>query len=122
MNFKLLRHNPYNFDKNHNQNFFYKIQILTLHHKKNCTEYKNFVNSFFTNKFEKIIDLPYLPSSVFKSFELKSIKNKDITKRMISSGTSGENSKILSFLIYGIFIGRLYEKVKKFKKNIRFKK
>lgn len=94
MNFKLLRHNPYNFDKNHNQNFFYKIQILTLHHKKNCTEYKNFVNSFFTNKFEKIIDLPYLPSSVFKSFELKSIKNKDITKRMISSGTSGENSKI----------------------------
>jgi phenylacetate-coenzyme A ligase PaaK-like adenylate-forming protein len=80
--------------KNNQKIFFNKIKSLTSHHKKNCKEYKNFLNNFFTSKFEEIIDLPYIPTSVFKSFELKSIKNKDITKRMISSGTSGENSKI----------------------------
>lgn len=94
MNYQQFKNNPYIFGKNHNKNFFYKIQRLTSHHKKNCTEYKNFVNYFFSSKFERTVDLPYLPTSVFKSFELKSIKNKDITKRMISSGTSGENSKI----------------------------
>ena len=40
----------------------------------------------------------------------------------LKKNINGENSKILSFLIYGIFIGRLYEKIKKFKKNIRLKK
>ena len=40
----------------------------------------------------------------------------------LKNSINSENSKIVSFLIYGIFIGRLYEKIKKFKRNIRFKK
>ncbi len=40
----------------------------------------------------------------------------------LKNNINSENSKIVSFLIYGIFIGRLYEKIKKFKRNIRLKK
>ena len=40
----------------------------------------------------------------------------------LKNNINGENSKIVSFLIYGIFIGRLYEKIKKVKRNIRLKK
>lgn len=94
MKHQSLNKKPYIFDKKHHKIFFNKIKNLTFHHKKNCIEYKNFVNSFFDTKIEKIVDLPYLPTSVFKSFELKSIKEKEITKRLFSSGTSGEKSKI----------------------------
>ena len=40
----------------------------------------------------------------------------------LKKNINSENSKIVSFLIYGIFIGRLYEKIKKFKRKIRLKK
>ena len=40
----------------------------------------------------------------------------------LKDSISSENSRIVSFLIYVIFIGRIYEKIKKFKRNIRFKK
>ena len=40
----------------------------------------------------------------------------------IVESINNENSKIVSFLIYGIFLGRLYEKIRKFKRKIRLKK
>mgnify|MGYP003313966796 FL=1 len=33
-----------------------------------------------------------------------------------------ENSKLISFLIYGIILGRLLEKYKKFRKKMKFRK
>ena len=40
----------------------------------------------------------------------------------LKNNITNENSKIVSFLIYGIFLGRLYEKFRKFKRKIRLKK
>tara|TARA_Y100000741_G_scaffold314296_1_gene259608 strand:- start:92 stop:244 length:153 start_codon:yes stop_codon:yes gene_type:complete len=40
----------------------------------------------------------------------------------LKNNINNENSKIVSFLIYGIFLGRLYEKFRKFKRKIRLKK
>ena len=94
MNFQQFKNNPYIFDQNHKKNFFDKIKKLTTHHKKNCREYKNFLNNYFVSNYKQLEDLPYIPTSVFKKFELKSIKNDEITKRMISSGTTGKNSQI----------------------------
>ena len=56
--------------------------------------------------------MPNTPSQLGKGISVWFSKN----------SINSENSRIVSFLIYGIFIGRLYEKIKKFKKNIRLKK
>ena len=40
----------------------------------------------------------------------------------LKNNINTENSKLISFLIYGIFLGRLLEKYKKFRKKMKFRK
>jgi len=40
----------------------------------------------------------------------------------LKKNINSENSKLISFLIYGIILGRLLEKYKKLRNKIKFKK
>lgn len=71
------------------------FKSLTKHHFKRCINYKKIVSQIFGKKKIKATqDVPYISVNVFKNLELKSIKNNQIHKIMLSSGTTGKNSRI----------------------------
>jgi len=88
----------FNTDKDINTNsFFEKIRDLSVHHYQNCIEYKSIIDSLFIDfsSLSSLNEIPFLPTSLFKEFELMSIKRSDVFKIMTSSGTSGQSvSKI----------------------------
>ncbi len=70
---------------------------LTLHHYKNCKDYKKILDilKFKKSKNYNLIDLPFLPVTLFKNLDLMTIKKQKIVKTMKSSGTtSNQLSKI----------------------------
>lgn len=95
----IIQKNPYSLEKKIKyklfKNFFTR---LNYHHYKNCKKYKKIIDNFkfkLKNKKNKLEDFPMLPVKVFKSFELISVNKNKIVKKLISSGTSGQNlSKI----------------------------
>ena len=75
-------------DKNY---FFHKeLQKLTKHHFNKSKEYKKFLiyNKYNLDNME-LNNFPFLPTSLFKEINLKSIKDDKIHKILTSSGTSG---------------------------------
>ena len=90
--------NPFKIEKKlKNKIFLDKIKTLTFHHYRNCNEYKKIIKNikFKINKKNKIENFPMLPVRLFKKFDLKSIPNSKIVKKLVSSGTSGQKvSKI----------------------------
>ena len=95
MNYEnFLKQNQFNFDiKNLNLIQKKMIEDLNNHHYKKCIEYKKIIKNFYgennSSYFNKM-----LPINLFKNFELKSISNDQVFKVMLSSGTSGLQSKI----------------------------
>ena len=78
-------------------NFFNKIKELSLHHYDNCIEYKHIADKLQIkiDNIKKLEDFPILPVNLFKLFDLKSIPEEKVVKKLVSSGTSGQNpSKI----------------------------
>ena len=70
---------------------------LTNYHYKKCTEYKNICKNlkYKTRNNFKLDTLHYLPVNIFKSLNLKSVKNNQIIRVMRSSGTTSKDfSKI----------------------------
>ena len=69
----------------------YALQILSGlhdHHFKNCPEYRHIISSLFLNlpsEFSSLDSLPYLPVSLFKSYDLMSSPYDEIIKCMNSS-------------------------------------
>ncbi len=78
--------------------FFENIKYLSKYHYQYSEEYKKISKSIFKpiNKIKNIDDLPFLHSSLFKNFNLKSNKNKILTKSYTSSGTSNSNLSIVN--------------------------
>ncbi len=77
--------------------FFQKIKDLSLHHYDNCIEYKQIADKLQIkiDNIKILEDFPMLPVNLFKFFDLKSIPNESVVKKLVSSGTSGQNpSKI----------------------------
>jgi phenylacetate-coenzyme A ligase PaaK-like adenylate-forming protein len=88
---------PFTFEKNFFFKFEKKINFLTNYHYKRSNIYRKLLEGMGYNpkRKYKIEDLPFVSSNLFKEFEIKSIKNKNIYKILISSGTSGNKlSKI----------------------------
>lgn len=78
-------------------NFLNKILYLTNFHKKQCAIYKKLLNklNFKISKKTKLNDIPFLPTRLFKKFDLLSIKKDKIVKILTSSGTTNQgHSKI----------------------------
>ncbi len=77
--------------------FFEKeLSLLTLHHYKKSKEYKKILKFFNYNLKNKELDkVPFLPTRLFKEFDLISVSKKKILKVLKSSGTTGSKpSKI----------------------------
>lgn len=67
------------------------LNELTLFHKNHSNAYQSILNAFGVNKeFQTISEVPFLPVSLFKELELKSVESSDIFKTMTSSGTTGQ--------------------------------
>ena len=94
---KLINIAPYSLDfENKKKIFENQIKSLTLHHYKNCNLYKNIINNLKI-KIRKKIKLekyPMLPVRLFKIYEIKSVPKSKVVKKLVSSGTSGQQSKI----------------------------
>ncbi|MEM6577501.1 MAG: long-chain fatty acid--CoA ligase [Pseudomonadota bacterium] len=69
---------------------------LTRHHRAACKPYADYCDTLFPDSAppSTIADLPYLPVRAFKEFDLRSVPEEDVFKIMMSSGTSGERSRI----------------------------
>ena len=67
------------------------LSELHHHHYTNSIEYSKIVDTLFPNSssIKNIEDFPYIPVSVFKEFELRSITQDKIFKVLTSSGTTG---------------------------------
>jgi phenylacetate-coenzyme A ligase PaaK-like adenylate-forming protein len=88
---------PFSLKKKEKKFFFEKeISLLTLHHYKKSQQYKKILKSFNYNLKNKELDkIPFLPTRLFKEFDLTSVSKKKISKVLKSSGTTGNKpSKI----------------------------
>jgi len=94
----LQKINPFSLNKKRKRKIYdVKIKSLSLHHYKFCRQYKSIINNlkFKIRKNNKLEDYPMLPVRIFKKFDLKSVPKNTVTKKLVSSGTSGkELSKI----------------------------
>jgi len=90
---ELLEINPYSLDKKAKSEFLTgALKRLTRHHIQNCPEYKNMLQGLEYNE-DSVLnyeDLPFLPVSLFKELNLKSIPDEEVFKTMTSSGTTGQ--------------------------------
>jgi hypothetical protein len=73
-----------------NKNFLEEINKLTKHHYKNSTKFKNIIDKVYNKRLfaSSIKDVPFLPVSLFKEVELKSVPDNKVFKILNSSGTS----------------------------------
>lgn len=69
-----------------------RLLTLTQFHYENCDMYRGMLDAIhYTGQNVKgYYDLPFIPVSLFKELELKSIDNEDVFKIMTSSGTTGQ--------------------------------
>ncbi len=68
---------------------FFKMH---LHQIKNCEEYRNLAAHFSLSDKSVISEYPFIPVTMFKEFDLRSTNSQ--TKLLMSSGTTGEVSRI----------------------------
>ena len=70
------------FYENINSLFLSNINLLNKHHYNNCKIYKKIINRFSFNikKHNKLENLPYLTTSIFKEFDIYSISKKNYLK------------------------------------------
>ena len=90
---KILSTAPFSLSKSQKENFLTEnLLALTKHHYQSCGMYRNMLQSisFDDSKIKSYYDLPFIPVSLFKELELKSVEQKDVFKVMTSSGTTGQ--------------------------------
>lgn len=69
-----------------------RLLELTKRHIANCPEYASMIRGvgFDASKCSSYYDIPFLPVSLFKEMDLKSVPKDDVFKVMTSSGTTGQ--------------------------------
>jgi hypothetical protein len=71
------------------------LSALTAHHYEHCATYRHIVDRVFggleASRSGRLTDIPFLPVSLFKTHELKSVPDSEVIKVLTSSGTSGQN-------------------------------
>lgn len=69
-----------------------ELVALTDHHMACCAPYAGMLRAmdYDENKIESYYDLPFLPVRLFKTMDLKSVKEEEVFKTMTSSGTTGQ--------------------------------
>lgn len=90
---EILEIPPYSYNKIKKEALLNKVlKELSLHHYKNCLEYRKIVDAFGVNpdRIDRYYNLPFLPVRLFKDYSLKSIPDEEVFKKMTSSGTTGQ--------------------------------
>ncbi|MDO4176565.1 MAG: acyl-CoA reductase [Bacillota bacterium] len=72
------------------ENFRTEMNTLTQHHRKACKAYDDICNGLSRMAADAGTDGPFLPVSIFKSLELKSIPDDEVKRQLTSSGTTGQ--------------------------------
>jgi hypothetical protein len=71
------------------------LSTLTQHHYEHCETYRHIVDRVFggleASRSGRLSDIPFLPVSLFKTHELKSVPDSEVIKVLTSSGTSGQS-------------------------------
>lgn len=71
------------------------LQNLTIFHHSNCIRYRKMIDILEYNleiPNPLISEIPFLPVSLFKKLDLKSIDDSQVFKTLYSSGTSGQSA------------------------------
>ena len=78
-----------------------RIAQLTQQHYQNCEAYRGMLDAigFDPAASHQLEDYPFLPVSLFKTLELRSISDEELFKTMTSSGTTGQ-------AVYRIFLDK----------------
>jgi phenylacetate-coenzyme A ligase PaaK-like adenylate-forming protein len=74
-----------------------RLKMLSLYHYENCSYYKKLLDSmnFTVESISNYSDIPFLPITLFKQYDLISVEKDAVIKTMTSSGTTGQQvSKI----------------------------
>ncbi|MEO7308850.1 MAG: acyl-protein synthetase [Chitinophagaceae bacterium] len=68
------------------------LDQLMQHHLQHCPPFQQYVAAagFRVSDYSSIDEIPFLPVSVFKNHQLKSIAEPDVFKMLTSSGTTGQ--------------------------------
>lgn len=71
-----------------------RMQDLTKFHYHHCRAYQDIIDRVFGGErafsFTRVEDAPFLPVSLFKTLQLKSIPDESVIKTLTSSGTTGQ--------------------------------
>ena len=69
-----------------------RLLELTKLHEEKCLSYRNMLKaiSFDADHVRSYRDIPFLPVSLFKTMDLKSVSDEDVVKTLTSSGTTGQ--------------------------------
>ena len=89
---------PYSFSAQEKKRFLLAaLKEKTDFHRERCPPYRHMIDSIFGSQkpVRDYGDIPYLPVQIFKKMDLKSIRDDEIFKTLLSSGTSSnETSRI----------------------------
>ncbi|MBO6558591.1 MAG: hypothetical protein JJ957_18980 [Pseudomonadales bacterium] len=68
------------------------MQVRNQHHFDHCAEYRSIWTALGMEpaSCNTLEDMPFLPTSLFKQYDLKSVPDEAVVKTMTSSGTSGQ--------------------------------
>ena len=76
------------------------LGTLTGHHYEHCETYRHIVDRVFggpeASRPGRLADIPFLPVSLFKTHELKSVPDSEVIKGLTPSGPSGASGRRVS--------------------------
>jgi hypothetical protein len=92
---RLLAAAPYSLSQREKRSLLYeRLRDLTRHHYECCETYRHIVDRIYGGPralgFERLEDAPFLPVSLFKTRELRTVESAKVVKTLTSSGTSGQ--------------------------------
>lgn len=90
---EILQIPPYSLNKSEKTELLNnKLFELTKHHYEHCEAYHRMCDAlgYDTTKPGNFDDIPFIPVSLFKELELRSVAKEDVFKTMTSSGTTGQ--------------------------------
>ena len=90
---EILKISPFSLEKTDKEKLLTeRLSALTKYHIENCPLYASMTRAvhFDINECDSYYDIPFLPVSLFKELELKSVEQNDVFKVMTSSGTTGQ--------------------------------
>ena len=82
---EFLEMDPYSISQNDKESFYREeLKRMTSDHRKACAAYDDICNGLGE-------EMPYLPVTLFKDIDLKSVSDEEVIRKITSSGTTGQN-------------------------------